>query len=172
MGLTTEDLKAIEALFDRKFEVMDRRLTKLEHLAEQMDKRLTRLEQLTEQIDKRLTNQEQCVEQLRVDMDSVCSTVTRLEAEVADLNKRVGALERLTAQLDKRMSHVEQDLKYEAVPRLKTIESCYTDTFDRYRRDADRMEQALTQIDVVRDAVGLHSRKFQEISKACDLPQA
>ena len=47
------------------------------------------------------------------------------------------------------------------VPRLNTIESCYTDTYKRYRRDADRMEAAFDDIDILKKVVAEHSEKLQ-----------
>lgn len=50
------------------------------------------------------------------------------------------------------------------VPRLNTIESCYTDTYDRYKRDADRMEAAFDDIDILKKVVAEHSEKLQELA--------
>ncbi|MEZ3434395.1 MAG: hypothetical protein K1W34_07205 [Lachnospiraceae bacterium] len=36
------------------------------------------------------------------------------------------------------------------LPRLNTIEKCYTDTYERYRSSADKMEEGLTDIDLLK----------------------
>lgn len=49
-------------------------------------------------------------------------------------------------------------------PRLDTIESCYLDTFRRYRDNADRMDAAFQDIDLLKKVVTEHSGKLQKIS--------
>lgn len=48
--------------------------------------------------------------------------------------------------------------------RLDTIESCYLDTFRRYRDNADRMDAAFQDIDLLKKVVTEHSEKLQKIS--------
>jgi len=50
------------------------------------------------------------------------------------------------------------------LPRLNTIESCYTDTYNRYRNYADRMEAAFDDIELLKKVVAEHSEKLQKIS--------
>ena len=50
------------------------------------------------------------------------------------------------------------------MPRLNTIESCYTDTFRRYRDYTDRMDAAFEDIDLLKKVVAEHSEKLQKIS--------
>lgn len=50
------------------------------------------------------------------------------------------------------------------MPRLDTIESCYLDMFRRYRDNADRMDAAFQDIDLLKKVVTEHSGKLQKIS--------
>lgn len=50
------------------------------------------------------------------------------------------------------------------LPRLDTIESCYTDTYKRYRDYADKMESAFADIELLKKVVSEHSEKLQKIS--------
>ena len=50
------------------------------------------------------------------------------------------------------------------VPRFNTIETCYTDTYDRYKKDAERMEAAFADIDILKKVVAEHSEKLQELA--------
>lgn len=49
-------------------------------------------------------------------------------------------------------------------PRLNTIEACYTSTYDRYRRDAERMETAFSDIEVLKRTVENHSIQLQRLA--------
>ncbi len=50
------------------------------------------------------------------------------------------------------------------LPRLNTIEACYTDTYRRYQRDADKMEVAFDDIDLLKKTVSEHSEKLQRLA--------
>ena len=50
------------------------------------------------------------------------------------------------------------------LPRLQNIESCYSDTFNRYKNYADKMEAAFDDIELLKKVVAEHSRKLQNIS--------
>ena len=49
-------------------------------------------------------------------------------------------------------------------PRLNTIEACYTSTYDRYKRDAERMETAFSDIEIIKRTVENHSIQLQRLA--------
>ena len=49
------------------------------------------------------------------------------------------------------------------MPRLNTIESCYTDTYGRYRNYSDKMEAAFEDIELLKRVVSEHSMKLQAL---------
>ncbi len=49
------------------------------------------------------------------------------------------------------------------MPRLNTIESCYTDTYSRYRNYSDKMETAFEDIGLLKKVVSEHSIKLQAL---------
>lgn len=50
------------------------------------------------------------------------------------------------------------------LPRLNTIESCYTDTYERYKSYADKMESVFSDTELLKRVVSEHSEKLQKIS--------
>lgn len=50
------------------------------------------------------------------------------------------------------------------VPRLDTIESCYTDTYRRYQNQADRMEAAYDDINLLKKVTAEHSEKLRKFA--------
>ena len=50
------------------------------------------------------------------------------------------------------------------IPRLNTIESCYTDTYNRYRDYADKMDAAFADIELLKKVVTEHSEKLQKLA--------
>ena len=78
----------------------------------------------------------------------------------------------LDTKLDARLKPIENQLKRievdllenNAIPRLNTIESCYTDTYNRYKDYADKIEAAFADIELLKKVVSEHSEKLQKIS--------
>ena len=78
----------------------------------------------------------------------------------------------LDTKLDARLKPIENHLKRievdllenNVIPRLNTIESCYTDTYNRYKDYADKMEAAFADIEILKKVVTEHSEKLQKIS--------
>lgn len=50
------------------------------------------------------------------------------------------------------------------LPRLSTIESCYTDTYNRYKNYAEKMEAAFADIDIMKKVIAEHSEKLQKMA--------
>ena len=78
----------------------------------------------------------------------------------------------LDAKLDARLKPIENRVKRieidllenNVIPRLNTIESCYTETYNRYKDYADKMDAALDDIELLKKVVTEHSEKLQKIS--------
>ncbi|GAA0791908.1 hypothetical protein GCM10008910_04160 [Faecalicatena orotica] len=49
-------------------------------------------------------------------------------------------------------------------PRLETIESCYTDTYRRYKNYADKMETVFEDVELLKKVVREHSAKLEQVS--------
>lgn len=78
----------------------------------------------------------------------------------------------LDSKLNARLTPIENKLKRieidllenNTIPRLQTIESCYTDTYNRYRDYSDRLESVFTDIEILKCVVAEHSEKLKKIS--------
>lgn len=78
----------------------------------------------------------------------------------------------LDAKLDARLKPIENRVKRievdllenNVIPRLNTIESCYTETYNRYKDYADKMAAAFEDIEILKKVVSEHSEKLQKIS--------
>lgn len=67
--------------------------------------------------------------------------------------------------IENRLRRIEVDLlENNVIPRLNTIESCYTGTYNRYKDHADKMEAAFADIELLKKVVTEHSEKLQKIS--------
>ena len=67
--------------------------------------------------------------------------------------------------LENRIRRIEVDLLEDKVlPRLNTIESCYTSTFDRYKDSVEDYEDIKQDISIMKKVIQEHSQKLQDIS--------
>lgn len=67
--------------------------------------------------------------------------------------------------MENRVKRIEIDLlENNVIPRLNTIESCYTETYNRYKDYADKMEAAFEDIEILKKVVSEHSEKLKKIS--------
>ncbi len=67
--------------------------------------------------------------------------------------------------LENRMKRIEVDLIEDKIlPRLNTIESCYTSTFDRYKDSVEDYEAIKQDVSIMKKVIQEHSQKLQNIS--------
>lgn len=55
-------------------------------------------------------------------------------------------------------------IENEVMPRLNTIESCYTSTYRRYAAGVNQIETLQADVDIIKKVVAEHSEKLQKIS--------
>ena len=106
-------------------------------LSDLLDEKLGGLEQKVDGLEQRMDGLDQKVDGLEQSMESIQGRVTRIEVDLLENN---------------------------VIPRLNTIEACYTSTYNRYREYSERMETAFTDIDLLKKVVSEHSEKLKRIS--------
>lgn len=133
-----ELLLAISDMFDKKLEA-------------KLDAKLKPIENKLQQIEERMTKLEECV--------------SKLEIRVSKLEERMTKLEERVTKLEERVSKIEIDLlENNVIPRLNTIESCYTDTYNRYKNGVSQIDAMQDDIDIMKTVVTEHSVILQQIS--------
>lgn len=81
---------------------------------------------------------------------------TKLKSELQPLKNDLQSVKNEVHQLKLYQENV-------ILPRLNTIESCYTDTYHRYKDYADKMDAAFADIELLKKVVSEHSEKLQKI---------
>ena len=67
-------------------------------------------------------------------------------------------------EIKTRVKKIEITQENEILPRLNTIESCYTSTFDRYKDSVDDYESMKQDISIIKKVVAEHSEKLQKLA--------
>ena len=96
-----------------------------------------------------------------------------IQSDVSTLKSDVSTLKSDMADVKDRVSNLEQDMKVvkvdllenNVIPRLDHIENCYMDTSKRYMKDADKFENAITDIEIMKLAIQRNSADIQELKK-------
>ena len=78
------------------------------------------------------------------------------------LNARLKPLENNMQAMKDEIHQIRLFQENTILPRLNTIESCYTDTYNRYNDYVDKMDAAFADIDILRKVVAEHSEKLQK----------
>jgi len=81
----------------------------------------------------------------------------KLKSELQPIKNRLDRIEN-------NVTNISLKLENEIQPQLDTITSCYSDTYNRYKDYADRMESVFDDVDLLRKVVSEHSQKLQSIS--------
>lgn len=67
-------------------------------------------------------------------------------------------------EIKTRVKKIEITQENEILPRLDTIESCYTSTYDRYKDNVDTYESMKQDISIIKKVVAEHSEKLQKLA--------
>lgn len=67
-------------------------------------------------------------------------------------------------EIKTRVKKIEITQENEILPRLNTIESCYTSTYDRYKEHVDTYESMKQDISIIKKVVAEHSEKLQKLA--------
>jgi len=66
--------------------------------------------------------------------------------------------------IKERVKKIELTQENMVLPRLNTIESCYTSTYDRYKDNVETYESMKQDLSIIKRVVAEHSEKLQKIS--------
>ena len=137
-----ELLLAISNMLDTKLKPLDVRLENLDVRLEQVEDRLENLDVRLEQVEDRLEN---------------------LEGRLEQVEGQIVLISNWMVQIDDRTKKLEVLIEYDIKPRLQNIESCYTSTFDRYKRGVEQIETMQSDVDIMKKVLEDHSKKLQKI---------
>ena len=76
----------------------------------------------------------------------------------------LGPIRQDIQELKTAVHHTNMRLDVDVVPRLQTIESCYLDTYERYKDGAEDIENLKGDMELVKGILQEHSRELQRMS--------
>lgn len=108
-------------------------------------------------LDIRLKPMEQDIKELKEDVAVLKQDVSRLKGNFSTLEADHQTLKATVHSIKLFQENI-------LLPRLNTIEACYTETYRRYQRDCDRMETVFDDVDLLKKVVADHSEKLQKLA--------
>ena len=168
MVLTKEDLLAISEMMDMKLK------TELQPLKNDMQVLKSDVQELKRDVEVLKSD----VQELKEDMHEVKGDIEALKSDIEALKSDVEVLKNDVQVLQDKVQVLQDDMQgvkdklhlmnlYQEnviTPRLDTIESCYTGTYHRYQNDAEKMENAFDDIEMLKKVVTEHSEKLQKLA--------
>lgn len=97
-------------------------------------------------------------------LDSIENRMDSIESRMDSLESRVDSLESRMDSMENEIHQIKLCQENMILPRLNTIEACYTDTYSRYKEYTDKMDAAFVDIDLLKKVVSEHSEKLKKIS--------
>ena len=97
------------------------------------------------------------IEPIRIDIEDIKQDVKDQRQDIEDIKQDVESLKQDVRNLNLKM---ENDI----LPRLNTIEACYTSTYERYANGIDQLDALQSDTDILKKVVAEHSEKIKKIS--------
>ena len=114
-------------------------------------------------IETRVTAIESKVDAIETRVTAIESKVDTIETQVDAVERRVTAVEGQVIAMCNRLKKMEIVQENEILPRLNTIEACYTSTYDRYKDSVEDYAMMKQDVSVLKKVVSEHSQKLQMI---------
>ena len=145
---------------------LETHMSSMEDHMSSIETRMDSMETRMSSIETRMDSMETRMSSIETRMDSMETRMSSIETRMDSMETRMDSIENQLGEVSQRLGKVENDVRQikitqetEILPRLNTIESCYTDTYKRYAKGADKIEQMEMDIGILKIAVLNGSRR-------------
>ena len=101
---------------------------------------------------------------LKEDVAELKTDVYNLKEDMSEAKRDITNIQNNMIIMNNRMRKIELVQENHILPRLNTIEACYTSTSKRYQESVKQIDAMQTDIDILKCVVTEHSYKLQKIS--------
>lgn len=102
--------------------------------------------------------------ELHEEVRSVRAEVQELRAEVQEVKAELQEVKAEQRVLKEELHRIKLYQENVIMPRLNTIEACYTGTYRRYASYVEKMEATFRDVEVLKIVVAEHSEKLQKLA--------
>ena len=101
---------------------------------------------------------------LKEDVAALKEDVAVLKEDVAVLKEDVAVLKEDVTALKEDVTKINLTLENIVMPRLCTIEDCYTSTYHRYSEGIGQLETMQMDIDILKETAAQHGERLQRLA--------
>lgn len=123
---------------------------------------------LSGMLDKKLKAE---LQPIKNELQTMKDDIADMKGEIADIRIEIAGMKGEIASIKSNMLIMQNEIRQIKLcqenillPRLDTIESCYSDTFNRYRTYADKMDSVFEDVELLKTVVTHHSEKLQKLA--------
>lgn len=123
---------------------------------------------LSGMLDKKLKAE---LQPIKNELQTMKDDIADMKGEIADIRNEIAGMKGEIASIKSNMLIIQNEIRQIKLcqeniilPRLDTIESCYSDTFNRYRTYADKMDSVFEDVELLKTVVTHHSEKLQKLA--------
>ncbi len=95
---------------------------------------------------------------------AISNMLDPIREEIREIREDIREIRSDIQELKNRVKRIELIQENEIMPRLNTIESCYTSTYDRYKDSVNTYETMKQDISILKNVVTEHSEKLQKLA--------
>lgn len=111
-----------------------------------------------------MTNSELLLAMSRMMDTKLRSELQPLKEDMQGVKGEIGVIQSNLQNVKAEVHQLRLCQETAILPRLNTIESCYTSTYNRYKSYVEKMEAAFIDIDVLKMVVAEHSEKLLKLA--------
>ena len=89
---------------------------------------------------------------------------TRLKSELQPLKNELQSVREGLQSVRDEVHQIKLQQENVVLPRLGTIESCYTDTYNRYKNYTEKMETVFDDVEIMKKVIAEHSEKLNKLA--------
>ena len=123
---------------------------------------------LSGMLDKKLKAELQPIKNelqtMKDDIADMKGEIAGMKGEIADIRNEIASIKSNMLIMQNEIRQIKLCQENIILPRLDTIESCYSDTFNRYRTYADKMDSVFEDVELLKTVVTHHSEKLQKLA--------
>jgi len=101
---------------------------------------------------------------LSSELQPIKNEIGGIKSEIGGMKNEIGSMKNEIGSMKSEIHNIKLFQENVIMPRLETIESCYTTTYDRYKNYADKMESAFQDIDIMKKVISEHGELLKKIS--------
>ncbi len=156
-----ELLLAIADIMDRK---MDARFRPVENGMQTIQSEICIMKEDIRTMQGEMQGMKGDIRAIQGEMQDMKEDIRTIQSEMQDMKEDIRAIQDEMQVMHNEIHNTKLFQENILLPRLNTIESCYTDTYERYKKGADRMEATFVDTELLKRVVSEHSEKLKKIS--------